>query len=437
MASSQRQHVLVRLQKQLKQHYKPIVPNVGRPVLEQVLFACCLENAPYDVAERAFSRLGESFFDYNEVRVTTVTELGETLRDLPFPERSALGLRRVLQAVFESSYSFSLEHARKQSIAAGIKSLEQLHGIPRFVVAFVASTCLGGHMIPLDDGGLAALYAAGVITREEYDSGVVPWLERAIPKKQGLEFSSQLHQFGAEVVRNIHSPLVRRILLAVDPEAKDRLPKRGEPFSRRNPPVEPQGKDARRAADAAEELRPAGPQAASRPAGKTPLPSPAPKTGKPGPKPFVVKPNVGRPITIKPQTEPPAPDTVKQDAPPEPRERQPSTPREKAAPPAAGRPSKVTSSQGAGVASGAGSHRKASAAPSAAAKPKATRAGGGSRTGARQKPRSPGKSPAAGRGSGAAKSGRKDASGGRKGRSSPPAAGRKGAAAELSKKKPR
>ncbi|MFM8579485.1 MAG: hypothetical protein ACKOCN_11910 [Planctomycetaceae bacterium] len=114
MASTQRQQLLTRLQKQLKQHFKPIVPDVGRPVLEQVLFACCLENAGYDVAEKAFARLGESFFDYNEVRVTTVIELGETLKDLPLPQRSALGLRRVLQAVFESSYSFSLEHASKQ-----------------------------------------------------------------------------------------------------------------------------------------------------------------------------------------------------------------------------------------------------------------------------------------------------------------------------------
>jgi endonuclease III len=440
MATSQRQQALTRLQKQLKQHHKPIVPDVGRPVLEQVLFACCLENTPYDVAERAFARLGESFFDYNEVRVTTVTELAETLRDLPFPQRSALGLRRVLQAVFESSYSFSLEHARKQSIAAGIKSLEQLHGIPPFVVSFVASTCLGGHMIPLDDGALAVLFLAGVIGREEYDSGKVPWLERAIPKKQGVEFSSLLHQFGAEVLRNIHAPLVRKLLLAVDPQAKDRLPKRGEPISPRNPPPEPQGKDAKRAAEAAEDLRPAGPQAASRPAGKTPMPSPSPKTGKPGPKPFVVKPNVGRPLTIKPETEsreagagepvsgqaaaksPPAPVRPTKAVPPA--RDEPAAKSARARPPAAGKPpargSKVTpAARSAGPRAGAGSRAAEDKKPPAEKKSAGKPVGGG-RSAGRSKPVP-----------------RDGTAAGKAGRSGPKAGGRKGAVSELSKKKPR
>jgi hypothetical protein len=88
--------------------------------------------------------------------------------------------------------------------------------------------------------------------------------------------------------------------------------KRGEALPAPNPPPVAPGKDSQRAADAleaartaAEEHRPAGPQAAARPAGRTPLPPPGsgPKRAadgkpiagsKPGPKPFVVKPNVGR-----------------------------------------------------------------------------------------------------------------------------------------------
>ena len=115
----------------------------------------------------------------------------------------------------------------------------------------------------------------------------------------------------------------------MSPESlKERFPKRGEPLSAPNPPPPAAGKESRRAAEAAQtvadEHRPAGPQAAARPAGKTPLPPPGagpkraadgtPKAGgKTGPKPFVVKPNVGKPITIKPQLAAPAPE-VKPDA---------------------------------------------------------------------------------------------------------------------------
>lgn len=317
-----RQQLIVRLHKALKAAYKPHVANVSRSLLEQVLFACCYENAPADVAEKALARLLEQSFDLNEVRVTTVAELAEMLGDLPDPSRAALSLRRALQSVFESTYSFSLEHAKKHSLAHGLKTLEHLHGVPPFVVQYVGSTALGGHMIPLDRGGLAALYLCGIITQQEYDAEKVAGIERLIPKKAGQEFSSLLHQFGVECLTNLHGATVKKVLQAVNPAAKDRFPKRGEPLPAPVPPPPPAGREGQRAAEAArnaaEEHRPAGPQAAARPAGKTPLPPPGagPKrpgdgksgTGKPGPKPFVVKPNVGKPITIKPQVSPPVPE---------------------------------------------------------------------------------------------------------------------------------
>ena len=319
-----RGQLMPKLAKALRAHYKPIQTNVSRPLLEQVLFACCLENAPADVAERALARLVESAFDLNEIRVTTVAELAEALHDLPDPSRAALSLRRVLQSVFESTYAFSLDHARKHSLAHGLKTLEGLHGIPPFVVHHVASTALGGHFIPLDRGALTALFLCGMITQQEYDTGKVPGLERLIGKKAGVEFSSQLHQFGVECLANLHGTTVRKIVMTVNPGAKDRFPKRGEQVPAPVPP--PVGKEPQKSA---EDHRPAGPQAAARPAGKTPLPPAGsgpkkPGDGKPGPKPFVVKPNVGKPLTIKPQPPaPPPPAAKKPSNPPKPAGRRP------------------------------------------------------------------------------------------------------------------
>jgi hypothetical protein len=307
-----RGQLLPKLHKALKSHYTPFAANTSRDLLDQVLFACCLENAPADVAEKAFARLKQVYADPNEVRVTTVAELAEALHDLPDPARAALALRRALQGVFESTYMFSLDHARKNSLAHGLKILEGLHGVPPFAVQYVASTALGGHLIPLDRAALAALWLCGLVTQQEYDSGKVPGLERIIAKKSGGEFSSLLHQFGIDVLTNLHGNTVRKIVQAVNPAAKDRFPKRGEQVPEPVPPVVTdkagiKAADAARAA--AEELRPAGPQAAARPAGKTPLPPPGsgPKKpgdgkGKSGPKPFVVK-----PLSIKPPAAPPAP----------------------------------------------------------------------------------------------------------------------------------
>jgi hypothetical protein len=313
--------LITRLHKTLRAYYRPIEPNVSRPLLDQVLFACCLENSPADAAEKAFARLKESAFDLNEVRVTTVAELAETLSELPDPARAALALRRVLQSVFESTYTFSLDHARKHSLAHGIRTLEQLHGTTPFVINYVAATGMGGHFLPLDLGALSGLYLCGIITQQEYDSGKVIGLERTIGKKAATEFSSLLHQFGVECLTNLHGATVRKIVTSVNPAAKDRFPKRGEPLVPPAPPPPPTVKQGQKEADAArqsaEAHRPAGPQAAARPAGKTPMPPPGagPKRpgdgkgagGKPGPKPFVVKPNIGKPITIKSPPPEPAP----------------------------------------------------------------------------------------------------------------------------------
>jgi endonuclease III len=361
-----RKQLLPKLYKVLKSHYKPIVANTQRSMLEQVLFACCLENAQHDVAEKAFARLFESYFDLNEIRVTTVAELAETLQGLPDPARAALALRRVLQGVFESTYSFSLDHAKKHSIAHGIKTLEHIHGIPPFVVQHVVATALGGHTIALDLGALSGLYLAGVISREEYDAGKVAGLERLVAKKSVLEFNSLLHQFGAEVVVSLHGANVKKIVLAVSPESvKERFPKRGEPLAAPTPPPPSAGKEGRRAAEAAqnaaEEHRPAGPQAAARPAGKTPLPPPGagpkraadgtPKAGgKTGPKPFVVKPNVGKPITIKPQLAAPAAET-------KPVVAKPDTAKQAKKPDAGGKPGAAKKSPAGGKPAGDAKHK--------------------------------------------------------------------------------
>jgi len=308
-----RGQLLPKLYKALKTAYKPFATETPPDMLHQVLYACCLENAPADAAARAYKRLLETYSDLNEVRVTTVAELAETLHDLPDPGRAALSLRRALQGVFESTYTFSLEHARKHSIAHGLKVLGGLHGVPAYVVQHVASTGLGGHMIPLDKGALAGLWLCGIITQQEYDSGKVPGLERVISKKAGPEFSSLLHQFGNEVLTNLHSTTVHKVVQAVNPAAaKERFPKRGEKLAEPVPPVVTDKAGLKAEADAraaAEELRPAGPQAAARPAGKTPMPPPGsgPKKpsdgkGKSGPKPFVVK-----PLLIKPPAPPPPP----------------------------------------------------------------------------------------------------------------------------------
>ncbi len=225
MGNPNRTALIGKAHRVLKQHYKPVAPP-DRPVLEHLLFGCCLENAPYELAEKVFEQLSKHFFDWNEVRVSTVTELAEAMRALPDPQVAGSNIKRVLQGVFESSYSFELESLRKQSIGQGAKLLEKLGGASAFNVGYVTQAALGGHVIPLDRGALEVLAILGIISPAEAASGKVTGLERAIPKNKGPEFGSLLHQIGADYLANPFSPNVRKVLLSINPASKDRFPKR-------------------------------------------------------------------------------------------------------------------------------------------------------------------------------------------------------------------
>jgi len=210
----------------LKKHYEPVEPPQEQTVFDAVLLACCLEDAPYDKANEAIARLGERYFDWNEVRVTTVSELTESMIGLPDPQRAASNLKHSLQSIFEAHYAFDLEALRKQNLGKAIKELQKYEGVSRFVVGYVVQSTLGGHSIPIDSGVLEVVYIIGAIDEKEKAKGKVPGMERAIPKSKGVLFGSLLHQMAADFSASPYSSRVRDILLQIADDAKDRLPKR-------------------------------------------------------------------------------------------------------------------------------------------------------------------------------------------------------------------
>jgi endonuclease-3 len=226
MTASNRSSLITKTFKVLKQHYDPISPPADRTVLEHLLYACCLENASPEAADEAFARLQQAFFDWNEIRVTTVTELAETMSSLPDAPAAATRLKRALQHIFEAHYSYDIEALKKQNIGKAAKELAAIRGVTDFGVAYVTQHGLGGHSIPVSEGIIGVLQVIGVISEAEAKKRRVPGLERAIPKSKGVEFASLLHQLGAEFFASPYSSNIRSIVLEIAPDAKGRLPKR-------------------------------------------------------------------------------------------------------------------------------------------------------------------------------------------------------------------
>lgn len=224
MSAPNRASLLAKVHKVLRKHYKPAAPTSDRSVLEHLLYACCLENAKPEDANEAYARIQQSFFDWNEVRVTSIAELADQLTNLPDPQAAASYLKKSLQAVFEAHFAFDLEFLRKQNLGKSEKDLERYTSQNSFLISYVVQNALGGHAIPCSRGALEGMISVGVITEAEAIEGRIPGAERAIPKNKGAEFSSLLHQLGADIATAPSSNRVKQILLEIDPQAKDRLP---------------------------------------------------------------------------------------------------------------------------------------------------------------------------------------------------------------------
>ncbi|MCH2125241.1 MAG: hypothetical protein MK165_10630 [Pirellulaceae bacterium] len=235
MSASNRASLITKTHKVLKKHFKPVAPPTDRTVFEHLLYACCLENSGYEAADEAFAKLQELFFDWNEVRVTTISELSEVMSCLADPKESAKRLKTTLHSVFETHYSFDIELLKKQNLGKSLKEIEKYPGVTPFVLSYITQTGLSGHSIPKSQGTIRALVVLGIVTQAEVDKRKIPGMERTIAKTKGVEFGSLLHQLGTEYGASVFSQRIRNILLEIAPDAKERFPKRSSPKKPKKP----------------------------------------------------------------------------------------------------------------------------------------------------------------------------------------------------------
>ena len=199
MSASNRATKYENLYKSLKKHYKPASDPPERSVLEHLLYACCLEDARADQADEGFAKLQQAYFDWNEVRVTTVVELAESLKPLPFPVQAAARIKQCLQSIFETRYQYDIEDLKKANLGKAVAEVEAWKGVSPFVVAYVSQHALGGHAIPVSNIICEAMWQCDVLSLAEMEKKALPGVERAIPKNKGIEFAGLLHQFANDL----------------------------------------------------------------------------------------------------------------------------------------------------------------------------------------------------------------------------------------------
>ena len=225
MSSVPKTKKIASLAKLLQKRFKGLPLPSERTVLEHLVYAALLENASFGQADAAYAVLENYFIDWNEIRVSTVRELADTFSMLPDPPAAGDRVRRVLQGVFEKTYMFDLEELRKKGKNLG-QALEFLRGIPsctRFMIDYTGQIAFGGHCIPLDEASLRVFRLLGLAqVNKEGTVEEVPGLERAVAKKDGINFFTQLHHFATGFFNEPLSVDLRNILKPIDSEALNR-----------------------------------------------------------------------------------------------------------------------------------------------------------------------------------------------------------------------
>lgn len=222
MSATNRAKLIGKLQTALKKHYTPVSPGT-RPLLEHILYASLLQDATYAMADEGIAKCEQEFYDWNEVRVTTVTELSQVLSNVPEPVKAAARLKGNLLEIFEEFFTFDIDHLKKENLGKAVAKFEKMSQMTPFVLSYAVQNGLGGHSIPVDYAAMVVMLSTGIVDQSEAADGKVPGLERAIPKTKGAEFGSLLHQCGVDLLLDPNHKTARAVLEATEKGSADRL----------------------------------------------------------------------------------------------------------------------------------------------------------------------------------------------------------------------
>lgn len=168
--------------------YGRSVPKIELSVVETFLFAVCLEDNQWAPAEAGLKKLLSAFFDLNEVRVSSVTELEQQLAPLRFADWKGMRIRSILRHIFETTYSYDFEKLRRQTMEQALKTLKKFHDVTPFIRDFILHEILGSHVVVLDTSMLNAARWLGLVSWTSDHDSAAEFLKGGIKKSEVSEF---------------------------------------------------------------------------------------------------------------------------------------------------------------------------------------------------------------------------------------------------------
>lgn len=200
MATPSKTLFLADIQALLKKRYEGAASVEKLTILESVVYGIAHEDATREQATQSLARFKDDFFDWNEVRVSSLEEIQSILAGTPDAEGRAFRIRRFLRQLFEKTYGFNLDPLAKKPQKESLKSLEEYDAFASdYVLSSVTRLALAGHAIPVDASMARALHRLGIAEDTTDLPSLRGMLERAVPKNRGVEFSDLVEDLAHDV----------------------------------------------------------------------------------------------------------------------------------------------------------------------------------------------------------------------------------------------
>jgi len=190
--ANEKQKACKKLMSLLHKDYGKVVPTFGMPVLETMLFAACLEDDSWEAAEQGFERLNKQYFDLNEVRVSSVAEIEETLSGMRKGDWSGLRIRSILRFVFESTYTYDYEKLKRLTQDSAQKRLKKIDNMSPFIRNFTVQHSLGGYLVSLDAASTQAAIHLGLVPPGSTEEQAGEFLKPGLKKAETFPFTCAL-----------------------------------------------------------------------------------------------------------------------------------------------------------------------------------------------------------------------------------------------------
>ncbi len=177
---------------------QPNIPDPGDP-LRQLAIATLSVGSTDTVGRRAVDRALETLVDWNDMRVSSATELSQaTGNAVPRGAARCQRLIKVLQSVYDRENRMSLDRLRTLARRDAKHFLEELDGIDVYAVASVLLWSLGGHAIPVGDRLLNELRAADLVHPDATKAEVQAFLERHVSAADARTFCLVMQSFKSQ-----------------------------------------------------------------------------------------------------------------------------------------------------------------------------------------------------------------------------------------------